>query len=290
MLSKSKPHEGLYSFARWISCSRRVYNSKFTPQENRYAYDLEYSEEGLGANLQFFFYCQTSIQQKNQQNEESWKALESKMTKCKLIASQFLEQWDHHFLNESSDAVSGKGERIPSFATIEMLAQIAYRKLKVALPELICVSIREANRWVGECDNADSAKYRRVFSLSCAHQHRNPLLSESENQILFGKCAAIHGHEYSLEVEVSGPIDPQTGLVISRGEFKSWVEREVVIPFHGELLNAIMGNASGELILENIASRLTASEHNLRIALRETRKNSFYWGLPFHQPVQSSKL
>jgi len=65
---------------------------------------------------------------------------------------------------------------------------------------------------------------------NAAHRVHNPALSEEENRRLFGKCnnPNWHGHNYMLDVSVTGPIDARTGYVLDLGELKRIVEREVV--------------------------------------------------------------
>jgi len=52
----------------------------------------------------------------------------------------------------------------------------------------------------------------RVFN--AAHQLRDPARSDEENRRLYGKCVNVHGHNYVVEVVVSGEIDPATGYVM----------------------------------------------------------------------------
>lgn len=70
----------------------------------------------------------------------------------------------------------------------------------------------------------------RRLTFNAAHRAHNPELSDEENRRLFGKCnnANGHGHNYVLEVSVSGEVDPRTGYVFELGHLKRVVEREVV--------------------------------------------------------------
>ena len=47
----------------------------------------------------------------------------------------------------------------------------------------------------------------RRESFNAAHQLRDPRLSDEENRRLFGKCVNLHGHNYVLDVVVTGKID-----------------------------------------------------------------------------------
>ena len=70
----------------------------------------------------------------------------------------------------------------------------------------------------------------RLLRFNAAHRVHNPALSDGENRTLFGKCnnPNWHGHNYTLEVSVRGPVDERTGYVIDLGVLRAVVEREVV--------------------------------------------------------------
>ena len=70
----------------------------------------------------------------------------------------------------------------------------------------------------------------RRLRFNAAHRVHNPELSDEENRRLFGKCnnPNWHGHNYVLEVSVTGPVDETTGYVVDLGEIKAIVEREVI--------------------------------------------------------------
>ena len=70
----------------------------------------------------------------------------------------------------------------------------------------------------------------RRLLFNAAHRVHNPALSEAENQAIFGKCnnPNRHGHNYTLDVSVTGPVDERTGYVIDLSALKAIVEREVV--------------------------------------------------------------
>ena len=70
---------------------------------------------------------------------------------------------------------------------------------------------------------------RRV-QFNAAHRVHNPSLSDEENKALFGKCnnPNWHGHNYTLDVFVTGPVDERTGYVIDLAQVKAIVQREVV--------------------------------------------------------------
>ncbi len=79
----------------------------------------------------------------------------------------------------------------------------------------------------------------RKAEFSAAHFYWNDKLSPEENERIFGKCANRngHGHNYTIEVTVSGEIDPITGFVVDLKLLKHILEREVVGVYDHRHLN-----------------------------------------------------
>ena len=63
-----------------------------------------------------------------------------------------------------------------------------------------------------------------------AHRLHNPERDEAWNRGTYGKCANPygHGHNYTLEVTVEGPIDPETGYLIDMTRLKAILAETVV--------------------------------------------------------------
>ncbi|MEP7346896.1 MAG: 6-carboxytetrahydropterin synthase [Gemmatimonadaceae bacterium] len=70
----------------------------------------------------------------------------------------------------------------------------------------------------------------RRLRFNAGHRVHNPALSEHENAALFGKCnnANGHGHNYILDVSVTGPIAEKTGYVLDLSQVRDIVTREVI--------------------------------------------------------------
>ena len=79
----------------------------------------------------------------------------------------------------------------------------------------------------------------RKVEFSASHICRSPLLSDQENQRLFGMAANPHGHghNYVVEVSLAGDPDPMTGMVLDLKELKDILTREVVEPYDHRFLN-----------------------------------------------------
>jgi 6-pyruvoyltetrahydropterin/6-carboxytetrahydropterin synthase len=79
----------------------------------------------------------------------------------------------------------------------------------------------------------------RKAEFSAAHYYWNEAWTSGENERVFGKCANRngHGHNYTLEVTVSGEVDPVTGFVVDLKLLKEILEREVVGVYDHRHLN-----------------------------------------------------
>ena len=79
----------------------------------------------------------------------------------------------------------------------------------------------------------------RKAEFSSAHYYWNDQWSPEENERVFGKCANRngHGHNYTLEVTVSGEVDATSGFVVDLKDLKDILEREVVSVYDHRHLN-----------------------------------------------------
>ena len=79
----------------------------------------------------------------------------------------------------------------------------------------------------------------RRYRFSASHRLHSAQLGEEENQRVYGKCNNPygHGHNYVVEVAVSGPVDQATGMIVNLADFDAFVEREVIEPFDHKYLN-----------------------------------------------------
>ena len=130
----------------------------------------------------------------------------------------------------------------------------------------------------------------RRYSFSASHRLHNAALSDAENNRVYGKCNNPygHGHNYVVEVTVSGAPDPATGMVANLVDLDGFVQREVLDPFDHRYLNEEVPLfrervPTTENLCVEIFRRLRAfSAARLeRIRIEETGLNSFeYSGEP----------
>jgi 6-pyruvoyltetrahydropterin/6-carboxytetrahydropterin synthase len=79
---------------------------------------------------------------------------------------------------------------------------------------------------------------RRV-TFAAAHRYRRPDWSDAENADVFGACAHpnYHGHSYTCDVTVAGPVDEETGFVVDLGFLDQVLQREVRARFDHRNIN-----------------------------------------------------
>jgi len=78
----------------------------------------------------------------------------------------------------------------------------------------------------------------RRFAFSAGHHYWISEWSDAENERVFGRLTGSHGHNYTVDVTIRGPIDPRTGMVIDLSELKRIVTETVVERFEHADLNA----------------------------------------------------
>jgi 6-pyruvoyltetrahydropterin/6-carboxytetrahydropterin synthase len=131
----------------------------------------------------------------------------------------------------------------------------------------------------------------RRYRFPAAHVLASPRFSDAENDRVYGKCAnpAGHGHDYGLEVTVTGALDPASGRVADREALDALVGDRVLSRFAHRLLNADPAFATSVPTAENVAAVIhaelsaplaAAGVRLVRVRLRETRRNSFTCGDP----------
>ncbi|MEI7694818.1 MAG: 6-carboxytetrahydropterin synthase [Chlorobium sp.] len=79
----------------------------------------------------------------------------------------------------------------------------------------------------------------RTIEFNAAHRLFNPLWSEQKNLDVYGKCCNKngHGHNYLLEITLSGIVDQNSGFLFDLKELKSILEKEITGRFDHKHLN-----------------------------------------------------
>jgi 6-pyruvoyltetrahydropterin/6-carboxytetrahydropterin synthase len=128
------------------------------------------------------------------------------------------------------------------------------------------------------------AHLSRRYLVSASHRLHSDAMSAAENQATYGKCNNPfgHGHNYIIEITVSGQVDEKTGMVCNLTDLDGFMEREVLARYEHENLNMLPEFAEEVPTTENlcihiyeIVQRGFPCAHLERVRLEETMMNSF---------------
>ena len=129
----------------------------------------------------------------------------------------------------------------------------------------------------------DKVSVFRKEHFNAAHRLYNAAWDYSKNEKVFGKCALpnYHGHNYEMEVKVTGEPDKETGYVIDLKLLSDLIRREVIQRFDHKNLNLDTEefknlNPTAENIVVVIYKLLRPyidSKFDLQVRLYETPRN-----------------
>jgi 6-pyruvoyltetrahydropterin/6-carboxytetrahydropterin synthase len=127
----------------------------------------------------------------------------------------------------------------------------------------------------------------RRYRFAASHRLYTPHLSEEANQRIYGKCSNPfgHGHNYFVEVTLSGPIDPATGMIANLGQLDPFVQTHILDAFDQKYLNEQVPEFAPEKSLvpttENLCRVIFQRLKSFQLArldrvrIEETSNNSF---------------
>ncbi|MEO8192806.1 MAG: 6-carboxytetrahydropterin synthase [Gemmatimonadales bacterium] len=123
----------------------------------------------------------------------------------------------------------------------------------------------------------------RRLRFNAAHRVFNPSFSDAENDATFGKCnnPNWHGHNYTLDVSVTGDIGEQTGYVLDLAKLRDIVTREVIdlvdhrnLNLDVEFMRGIIPTAENIVVaIWKILEPAVAPATLTRLVLHETENN-----------------
>jgi 6-pyruvoyltetrahydropterin/6-carboxytetrahydropterin synthase len=133
-------------------------------------------------------------------------------------------------------------------------------------------------------NDAPKIELGRRYRFAASHRLHSPQLSEEENCRVYGKCSNPfgHGHNYVLEVSLSGAVDPATGMIANLADLDSFVEHQIIEPFDHRYLNEEVA-AFRETVptTENLCIEIFRRLQSFpkakleRVRIQETANNSF---------------
>jgi 6-pyruvoyltetrahydropterin/6-carboxytetrahydropterin synthase len=189
--------------------------------------------------------------------------------------SRLHELLDHRNLNLEVRELEGAP------ITTECLARFVHRRLAADLP-VARVRLHEMPHFFAEHDGARTS-LGLEDTFSAAHCLRRPGLSADENRAIYGKCSNPngHGHRYTVQATLAGPLDERTGVVFDLARFTAalfgalapWDRRHLDL----ETDDFRASPSTGENIVRALWPRLAAGldEKLVRLRLFETANNRF---------------
>lgn len=124
----------------------------------------------------------------------------------------------------------------------------------------------------------------RRYMISASHRLHSDELSPEQNNEIFGKCNNPHGHghNYMIEVTVSGQVDARTGMVCNLMDLDRVVGKEIMERYDHQNLNLLPEFERNVPTTENlciavydILERGIRFAHLDRVRIEETMMNSF---------------
>jgi 6-pyruvoyltetrahydropterin/6-carboxytetrahydropterin synthase len=130
------------------------------------------------------------------------------------------------------------------------------------------------------------AHLTRRYMFSASHRLHSNQMSGEWNRDTYGKCNNPHGHghNYHLEVTVSGPVDPATGMICNLTDLDGFVQAQILDRYNLENLNLLPEFAAEVPTTENlciavfeILQRGFRKAHLEKVRVEETMMNSFVY-------------
>lgn len=206
----------------------------------------------------------------------------------RIVKSEVLVHLSDRFLNRE----------VPFFLThspsLENLTAFVWDAVVGRLParaELVGVTVLETpTLWADRVKRGSemTTSLTRGYDFCAAHRLHSTQLTDAENREIFGKCnnSSGHGHNYEVEVTITGEPDERTGMLYDLDRLDRIVDEEILTPFDHRHLNFDIPefaevNPTSEMLTVVIWDRLakkletTGNPRLSKIVVRETARNSF---------------
>jgi 6-pyruvoyltetrahydropterin/6-carboxytetrahydropterin synthase len=127
------------------------------------------------------------------------------------------------------------------------------------------------------------AHLSRRYHFSASHRLHTEAYDAAKNKAVFGKCNNPHGHghNYTVQVTLSGPVNPATGMVCNLAELDAFAQTNLLARFDHTNLNTLDCFANKVSTTENLSIEIYrifenfTAAHLERVHVEETSNNSF---------------
>jgi 6-pyruvoyltetrahydropterin/6-carboxytetrahydropterin synthase len=208
-----------------FSASHRYWLPELSEAENQVAFGLCAQPNGHGHNYVLYISLYGDI-------DEYGMVLNLSDVKH-VIKKEVTGQLDYSFLN---DVWPEFQQTLP---TTENIARIIWHKLAPHFP-LVRIQLFEHPELFAEYTGKDMQAALTIGThFSAAHRLALDSLTLAQNSEIYGKCARVngHGHNYHLEVTVTGEIDERTGMIVDLVKLHELVDKYAVEPLDHTFLN-----------------------------------------------------
>jgi|SRR5438874_2545297 len=123
----------------------------------------------------------------------------------------------------------------------------------------------------------------RRYHFSASHRLHSDAYDAARNMAVFGKCNNPHGHghNYTVQVTLSGQVNPATGMVCDLGELDAYAQTNLLARFDHANLNTLNCFSDKVSTTENLSIEIYRifqdfpSARLERVHVEETSNNSF---------------
>jgi len=127
------------------------------------------------------------------------------------------------------------------------------------------------------------AHLSRRYHFPASHRLNTDAYDKEQNRAVFGKCNNPHGHghNYTVQITVSGEVDPETGMVCNLGELDAFAQEHLLDRFDHANLNMLECFRESVSTTENLSIEIYRifqsfrAAHLERVHVEETSNNSF---------------
>lgn len=159
--------------------------------------------------------------------------VENLSTVKRVIKQEVTGQLDYSYLNDTWPEFQ---QILP---TTEHLTKAIWERLVSHLPLVKIRLFEHPELWADYQGNAMEATLTLKTHFSAAHRLALPELSLEENTEIYGKCARVngHGHNYHVEISVTGEMDARTGMIVDLVKLEKLIDAIAIEPFDHTFLN-----------------------------------------------------
>ncbi len=204
-----------------FSAAHHYWSDRFTEQENSQLFGLCANRNGHGHNYKVDITVSGEISPQNGM-------IINFFDLDPILRRSITEPLEHKHLNLDIPFFK---DNIPTLENITLFlwnnlsSELAGQSLGLALLKVI-----ENDDLYVEMDEKHfpMLTLTRKYTFSAAHRLWNEAFTPDENEMQFGPCIRVHGHNYTLEVTIAGAPHPETGMIMNLPDLDGLVKSTLI--------------------------------------------------------------